>query len=130
MGLLIKDILKRLEKVRVAGWSKHKTVQYTALCPAHPDRINSLSITTKGKGVLVHCHAGCSYEKVMAALGEAPTYGPPRDFEWPAMPDHVAEYFQAYEEAAQKMKTLTDDEVVAWLDAADLSHTRRKEVAA
>ncbi len=123
----IKEILKRLEGVRVSGWSKHGTVQYTARCPAHPDKVNSLAVTKKGNGVLVYCYAGCSYEKVMAALGEEPSYGPPREFEWPAMPAQDLVYFAAYEEADQKMKTLTDDEVLAWKDAADLSWIRRNE---
>ncbi len=39
-------------------------------CPAHADRRASLSVrrTADGK-TLVHCHAGCSTEAVLAALG-------------------------------------------------------------
>jgi 5S rRNA maturation endonuclease (ribonuclease M5) len=39
-------------------------------CPAHEDRVASLSVRTGEAGrVLVHCHAGCDPEAVVAALG-------------------------------------------------------------
>ena len=41
---------------------------WMALCPAHEDRDPSLSIRDADSGVLVHCHAGCTQEKVIAAL--------------------------------------------------------------
>jgi 5S rRNA maturation endonuclease (ribonuclease M5) len=41
-----------------------------AQCPAHDDRKPSLSITEQADGrVLVHCHAGCEIEDVLAAIG-------------------------------------------------------------
>jgi hypothetical protein len=42
---------------------------YLALCPAHEDRSPSLSIREEGDRLLVHCHAGCSPQAVVAALG-------------------------------------------------------------
>ena len=43
---------------------------YQAQCPAHRDRRPSLSITEKKDGkVVLHCHAGCRTEHVLAALG-------------------------------------------------------------
>jgi hypothetical protein len=48
-------------------------------CPAHADRTPSLSVTDSvdlgtGHGtVLVHCHAGCSVDDVLAALGLEPS---------------------------------------------------------
>jgi putative DNA primase/helicase len=42
---------------------------WTTRCPAHDDRTPSLSIRDAGDGkVLVHCHAGCDQERVIAAL--------------------------------------------------------------
>jgi len=42
---------------------------WVALCPAHDDRTPSLSIQEGDDGnVLVHCHAGCTQEQVIAAL--------------------------------------------------------------
>ena len=44
--------------------------RWQARCPAHDDRNPSLSITAKGNGdVLIHCHAGCDVEDVVAAVG-------------------------------------------------------------
>jgi hypothetical protein len=45
-----------------SGWS--------ARCPAHEDRQASLSIGVGDDGrVLLKCHAGCDYKKIVAALG-------------------------------------------------------------
>jgi hypothetical protein len=42
---------------------------WIACCPAHVDRMPSLSITETHEGkILVHCHAGCDQENVIAAL--------------------------------------------------------------
>ncbi|MBM3567329.1 MAG: virulence-associated protein E [Alphaproteobacteria bacterium] len=42
---------------------------WTARCPAHDDRMPSLSLTdTRDGKVLVRCHAGCEQERVIAAL--------------------------------------------------------------
>jgi hypothetical protein len=60
----IDRILDRLERVhrQSSGWS--------ARCPAHEDRHNSLSVSEGEDGkVLVHCFAGCSVEAVVASLG-------------------------------------------------------------
>ena len=40
-----------------------------AICPAHTDREASLTITSGRESVLIHCHAGCSIENVLAAAG-------------------------------------------------------------
>src|SRR6516162_1697857 len=43
---------------------------YKARCPAHEDRTPSLSINeTEDSTVLLKCHAGCSTEAVVKALG-------------------------------------------------------------
>lgn len=58
------DILSRLQGVR-GGHG-----QWTARCPAHDDRQNSLSVSEGKDGrVLLHCHAGCSTGKIVDALG-------------------------------------------------------------
>lgn len=62
------DILSRLQGVQ-GGHG-----QWTARCPAHDDRQNSLSIGEGKDGrVLLHCHAGCSLDKLTAALGVSKT---------------------------------------------------------
>ncbi len=61
----INVILSRLEKVTRTGDG-----QYQARCPAHNDRNPSLSIREAEDGrVLVTCHAGCSVEEVVNAVG-------------------------------------------------------------
>jgi len=43
---------------------------YTACCPGHDDGVPSLSIATAEDGkVLLKCHAGCSAEQVVSAIG-------------------------------------------------------------
>lgn len=43
---------------------------YNGHCPAHEDQHESLSISTGTDGrVLLHCHAGCEVESIVAALG-------------------------------------------------------------
>lgn len=44
--------------------------QYSAKCPAHDDKRASLSVSESQDGnILLNCHAGCSSEAVMSALG-------------------------------------------------------------
>lgn len=60
----VERILARLENVRPSGegWS--------ARCPAHDDRMNSLSIGQGEDGrALVHCFAGCETNHVVGAIG-------------------------------------------------------------
>jgi putative DNA primase/helicase len=60
----VQRVLSRLKNVAAisGGW--------TARCPAHADRVNSLSIAEGSDGrALIFCHAGCAFEDVVAALG-------------------------------------------------------------
>lgn len=58
----LRQVLDRLEGV------EERTDHYVALCPAHSDTRPSLSVTKKGKKVLLHCHAGCEYDAIVFAL--------------------------------------------------------------
>lgn len=43
--------------------------QFKAPCPAHPDTKPSLAIKDGRSGkLLLHCHAGCTYDEILAAL--------------------------------------------------------------
>lgn len=43
---------------------------YAARCPAHDDRVASLMVNQgRRQPIIVHCHAGCTADAVMAALG-------------------------------------------------------------
>jgi putative DNA primase/helicase len=57
-------LLDRLEGVRATGEGK-----WQARCPGHDDRNPSLTVTEKANGdVLLHDHAGCSIEDIVAAV--------------------------------------------------------------
>jgi len=69
----LRDILSKLRGVRESGsgWS--------ALCPTHDDQQNSLSIGVGDGGkLLLHCHAGCPYERIAAELGLTTNSNGPR----------------------------------------------------
>jgi|GEM_PF-924622 hypothetical protein len=57
------QFIERLDHRRPCGGG------VTARCPAHDDRHNSLSVTRGRDRILVKCHAGCSIEKILEALG-------------------------------------------------------------
>lgn len=62
--MTLTEILNRLEGVK-GGHG-----QYTARCPAHDDRRNSLSVSVgEGERILLHCHAGCSVRDIAGAMG-------------------------------------------------------------
>lgn len=63
----VKLVVKRLKAHKSGdGW--------TARCPAHDDQHESLTIGQgQGGRILLHCHAGCPFEKVAAALKLTPT---------------------------------------------------------
>jgi hypothetical protein len=63
----IDRLLERLERVKQAGEGK-----WQARCPAHHDRNPSLSVAVGASGEpLIHCHAGCTADAVLAAVGLA-----------------------------------------------------------
>lgn len=60
----LSTFLSRLVGVRQSGRS------WSARCPAHEDRRNSLSVAEGDDGrILIKCHAGCSAEQIVAAVG-------------------------------------------------------------
>jgi hypothetical protein len=62
--MTIGDILTRLKGVRT------RKDGHSALCPAHPDKDPSLSVSEGDEGrILLKCHAGCSTEAIVGALG-------------------------------------------------------------
>jgi hypothetical protein len=53
---------------RALGKSKKEGGGWRCLCPAHADRVPSLSVIGKNGTLLVICRAGCSQDDVIAAL--------------------------------------------------------------
>ena|SRR3990167_3139719 len=60
---LLVPVLNKLKRVRHSGsgWS--------AECPGHDDRANSLSVSEVDGKAILHCHAGCSTDHVVSAMG-------------------------------------------------------------
>jgi hypothetical protein len=59
----VEELLGLVERVKKVpgGW--------LACCPSHDDRSPSLSVAEKDGRILLHCHAGCTVEAILAALG-------------------------------------------------------------
>ena len=57
------EFLERLDNVKGSGKG------WTARCPAHDDRNNSLSVAEGADSLLLHCFAGCEVDDVVQALG-------------------------------------------------------------
>ena len=67
-GMNISQILAQLANVRKSGRG------WTARCPAHEDKRNSLSITEGSDSrILVKCFANCTFEGICAAKGWKPS---------------------------------------------------------
>ena len=64
------EFLARFQNVKDRGTGKDGNREYSALCPKHTDRENSLSIaiTPQGKR-LVKCFAGCDVHGIVTAVG-------------------------------------------------------------
>ena len=61
----IRDFLARL-----SSWEgPSESGEYKCKCPAHDDRRASLSVNVGEKGIIFKCHAGCSKEDVLRAMG-------------------------------------------------------------
>jgi len=59
----LQEILSKLKNAKPQG------AGFAALCPAHSDTHNSISIKEADGKILIKCHAGCSAEKICEALG-------------------------------------------------------------
>jgi P4 family phage/plasmid primase-like protien len=66
------DELKTLLAVKTGYEPKATGDGYSGRCPAHEDRKASLSIGTGRDGLLLKCHAGCTFEAITASLGVKP----------------------------------------------------------
>jgi len=60
----LQHVLQRLDGVK-----QSTTREYSARCPAHDDRRQSLSVGKKNGKIVVCCHAGCATEAVLSAIG-------------------------------------------------------------
>jgi len=58
------DFLAKLENVKALPSG------FSARCPAHNDHVSSLMVNAgRNQPIVVHCHAGCAVESILAAIG-------------------------------------------------------------
>jgi hypothetical protein len=61
-------VLERLDGIGGTKWAKRTASTAVASCPSHQDKTPSLSVTRRPDKVLLHCHAGCSFEDILSDL--------------------------------------------------------------
>lgn len=84
--MMFDSLLKNLGEVKATAG------QLLVKCPAHDDEKPSLSISIKNGKTLLHCHAGCSVEAVLAAVSMSVKDLFPREVDKPAKKKIVAAY--------------------------------------
>lgn len=63
--MIVERFLSHVSKLKRTG-----TGSWIACCPAHEDRSPSMTVRETDDGrVLIHCHAGCSVENILGAVG-------------------------------------------------------------
>lgn len=82
----ISDLLTRFQNPTRSGSG------WQVRCPVHDDRTASLSVSNGGGKILMHCHAGCSTEQIVGALGlrMADLFSEPK----PVLPGGVPQSFK------------------------------------
>ena len=62
--------LGRFDNVKECACNAQGDRQWSARCPAHADRVNSLHIALSGDGkILLNCKAGCNTEDIVNKIG-------------------------------------------------------------
>lgn len=66
--ITVREVLSRLDKVQKSGDG------WVACCPAHDDSTPSMSVSEGRDGrVVFHCHTGCTFDAIAAALDLPPS---------------------------------------------------------
>lgn len=61
--------MRTYELLKYFNGVKGRNGSYMALCPAHKDKQQSLSITAKEDVTLIHCFAGCNAKDILEKVG-------------------------------------------------------------
>lgn len=95
----VEHVLSKLDGV------KGREGSWTALCPAHDDRANSLSIGVgkKDRAVMLNCHAGCPTAIIVGALGLRMADLWPDDAQRPSRPASNGKVMAQGVEARQRL---------------------------
>ena len=100
---------------KLAGLRKSGDGAYLACCPAHADSNPSLSVKVESNGnLLVHCHAGCLTEQIVAAVDMSmrdlfPTESPAATAHTEAPPEKIRPSKNLARIVAASQKRLTHD---------------------
>ncbi len=90
---------------------------WIAPCPAHDDRTPSLSIAQGDDGrVLLKCHAGCTHQAIVAALGieERELFPPTAAAATPSRPPRPPREFESAKAAADAYRATLGKESARW----------------
>lgn len=90
---------------------------WMARCPAHDDRTPSLAIAQGDDGrVLLKCHAGCSHQAIVAALGieERELFPPTEAAATPSRPPRPPREFDSAKAAADAYRATLGKESARW----------------
>lgn len=69
MSTPIDNLLSRLHQIKTKKPNRAGCRQWQALCPSHPDKTPSLTITECADGtVLVKCWSGCTTDEIVNAI--------------------------------------------------------------
>ena len=60
----INEIINRFQGAKLIGDNS-----YQCICPSHPDKKASLTITEEDNKILMHCHAGCDTNSILSKVG-------------------------------------------------------------
>lgn len=60
----INEIINRFQGAKLIGNNS-----YQCICPSHPDKKASLTITEEDNKILMHCHAGCDTNSILSKVG-------------------------------------------------------------
>src|SRR5208282_4799555 len=115
-------------EIAAAFDGKRSGVGWTAHCPAHDDRNASLSISDGRDKVLVHCHAGCSQDQLIAEINRRgftldgrPGRLPARRLiaEYDYRDEHGQVLFQAQRWAPKEFRQRRPDAKGGWINNLD-----------
>lgn len=60
----INEMINRFQGAKLIGNNS-----YQCICPSHPDKKASLTITEEDNKILMHCHAGCDTNSILSKVG-------------------------------------------------------------
>ena len=120
MSAAFDTVVSRLEQVR-----RRSPDQVSARCPAHDDKVPSLSVRGLPDGrVLMKCFAGCTVHEVVSAIGlDVADLFPPRDDTSASVSNGAGpERRRRLLSAGQALALLSDESCLVAVAASNVAH--------